>query len=112
MVIAPPMSRSSLSTDPMANGFSLNETAGRQIHAERFMLWYFHNSLAATQPNSADKGASFSQHRAANHDCRRATPAFWERVSPAACCPPPVFAAARGSRLIQRAVKPRRLNLG
>jgi hypothetical protein len=56
--------RSSLSTDPMANGFSLNETACRQICAEGRMMRHFRNSLAVTQPISIHHAASFPQHRA------------------------------------------------
>jgi hypothetical protein len=34
----------------MANGFCLNETACRQIHAEGRMMRHLRNSLAVTQP--------------------------------------------------------------
>jgi hypothetical protein len=48
MVIAPPLSRSSPPTRPMANGFSLNETAYRLIRAERFSPRHSSNSWAVT----------------------------------------------------------------
>jgi hypothetical protein len=54
----------------MANGFYLNETACRQIYAEGRTMRHFRNSLAVTQPISADKTASFSQHRKADLDRR------------------------------------------
>jgi hypothetical protein len=48
----------------MANGFFLNETASRQIHAEGQMMRHFRNSLALTQPISVYRAASFPQHLA------------------------------------------------
>jgi hypothetical protein len=54
--------RSSLSTDPMANSFCLNDTACPQIHAEGQMMRHFRNRLALTQPISVYRAASFPQH--------------------------------------------------
>jgi hypothetical protein len=48
----------------MATGFSLNDTACRQIRAEGRMMRHFRNSLALTEPFSVRRAASFSQHRA------------------------------------------------
>jgi hypothetical protein len=48
----------------MATGFSLNDTACRQIRAEGRLMRHFRNSLALTEPFSVHRAASFSQHRA------------------------------------------------
>jgi hypothetical protein len=48
----------------MATGFSLNDTACRQIRAEGRLMRHFRNSLALAEPFSVHRAASFSQHRA------------------------------------------------
>jgi hypothetical protein len=77
--------RSSLSTDPMANGFSLNETACLQIFAEGRTVRHFRNSLALTQPFSVHRAASFPQHRATDRTGDELNGTRMERYAPYGC---------------------------
>jgi hypothetical protein len=70
----------------MANGFSLNETACRQIYAEGRMMRHFRNSLAVTQPISIHRAASFPQHRAEIALADELKGSRRERKEPRGCC--------------------------
>jgi hypothetical protein len=70
----------------MATGFSLNDTACRQIRAERRMMRHLRNSLALTEPFSVHRAASFSQHRATDRMQDELKRTRRERDKPPGCC--------------------------
>jgi hypothetical protein len=70
----------------MATGFSLNDTACRQIRAEGRMMRHFRNSLALTEPFSIHRAASFSQHRATDRMQDELKRTRRERDEPPGCC--------------------------